>query len=110
MAEGQASLTFSLSDWFSILTILIEILGVASNAWSAYRIWHTFNVKVALYLILFLDSCVCVLRLSVSLLSVFISIIYPAFLDRTGCNLILDGLIYAQVGGCIVLSLISLLR
>ena len=47
---------FRFSQNFLLANLLLTSLGISTNFGSAFKIWNTFNLNLALYLIIFLDA------------------------------------------------------
>ncbi len=48
---------FKFEFWFPTTILVLSLLSTMSNCASAIKVWHTYDIRKAIYLVLFVDSC-----------------------------------------------------
>ncbi len=88
----------------------ISLFGLASNCWSAYKIWKNFNLSFALYLVLFVSSAFTSLCLFVSNLGLLIHLLDPEFQGVFQCHMMSSPAFMAYFSGGLSLCVVSVMR
>ncbi len=99
------------SPWLLYMNFIVGSIAMWSNLRSALRLWQTFNLRLALYLILFLDACWSTVAFSVLSTTSFLFLAGPTVdKDWFWCNLNTSFFVVSQMLGLCMLSMISVLR
>ncbi len=97
-------------NWFLVISGIMAFLNFITNMWSACKIWKTFNLNMAPYLMIFLDAGSCAIS---GLGTGIVTILYLADIDlynQIGCSVLVFGYYVSNFLGQMIYSLLSITR
>ncbi len=102
----------SLDNMYEVLIVTATLgsIGAVANLRSGFRLWQTFNIRLALYLILFVDSIIMVASYIVTSLASMLFLLGALDRNRFWCNVMMSTFIVCQSISACMLSLLSILR
>ncbi len=100
-----------MDSFFSAIMLALSVFGLCLNLYCSWRIWKTFNLNLALYLILFVNSFLTFLVLSASFGGFLVEMLsYKHDQKLTLCSVIILLPAIAFFTGALSDTLISILR